>query len=567
MKLVSLSANRASFRRVDFRPAGLTIILGDGLHSEERQDGDSNGVGKTLALRLVHFCLGGQKAPKAIRASAADWVFTLDIQVGASFHRIDRSGDGEFIALDERSVKIGELRKWLDVNGGFALRDGSRYSFRSLFPRFSRPDAADCASPISLAKETPPQALQRTLYLLGANDELAWIKESLKERLDTFRNELKLFNETPSIRDVFTSGHQPKIRLKEIIGQLLKLQSQMAEFSASRDYREMEKEVDQLNREMRETSDYLRLKEFELGGVLEAQHQRADITKEELISLYDGLVSVFQPKVLRHLDEVQAFQAALSTNRADRLSSERTKLENEIDAMRNRAQEIEHRRAPLVQRMGGRRILDDYASLSRELASLEEEKRRIESYLQFDQVTRKKMQEARTSMVEQDTIALNYVQSEPLADHDTDYRSLIHNLYPEAVAGIVLTNNDGQNRIRFDLDVIVQGQDSDGIGNARVLCFDWLLFTTGRRTELDFLWHDNRLFADVDPKPRAQWFKILLESDELNDRQYIASLNSENFESMVSNLSPDQAGQLREAVVLTLQGDRDENRLMGIRFG
>ena len=567
MKLVKLSSNRSTFRAVNFRPRGITLILGDGAHSSNHQEGDSNGVGKTLALRLVHHCLGAQRPPKAVATDAADWLFYLDVLVGASGHRIERSGDGKVIALDEREIKLGELREWLNAHGGFGLFDESPYSFRSLFSRFARQDPADCVDPAATSGETPAQSLQRTLYLLNANDELARRKEQLKNELDRYRNELKLFNDTPSIRDVFTAGHKPAFRLKELETLISRLQQELKRLVVADDFRDMEAQVDSITRELLELTESTSLKEYELSGIREAKAQKNDITKEELLSLYKGLEHIFQPNVLRHFDEVEAFQIALVTNRAERLAHEESRALTDLDAARSRARLLESNRSSIVEQMNGKRALEEYAAISRNLASLEEERARLESFVQFDQVTKQKVQAIRTEMVEQDALALQYVQSEPLSEIDTRYRSLICALYPEATAGIVLSNNDGQNKLRFNLEIVVQGQASDGIGNARVLCFDWLLFTAGRPNDLGFLWHDNRLFADLDPKPRAAWFSELLRSNSLSERQYIASLNSENFTSMTSNLSPEEIAQLRESVALTLQGDMDSNRLMGIRFG
>ena len=567
MKLVTLSANRASFRKISFNPTGLTLILGDGAHSSDHQEGDSNGVGKTLALRLIHHCLGGQKPPKAIAVGAPDWIFRLDVSVGASSHRLERTGDGKLIALDEREIRISELRSWLNQNGGFSLKEGSPYSFRSLFPRFSRPDASDCINPVVLSAETPSQALQRTLYLLNGDDQLAWRKEELKNDYERYRNELKLFNDTPTIRDVFTAGHKPTFRLKELGDQIPRLRTELAEFVVAEDYREVEAAIASLTAKIRQAADDARLKEFEFAGIREAKIQRNDITKDELLSLYEGLENIFQPAVLRHFDEVEAFQVALVTNRTGRLAREESRLESEINELKSQVRSLESARGELIDRINGKRALEEYATISRNLAALEEERRRLESYVQFDQITKQKMQDVRLEMVRQDALALQYAQAEPLAKLDSKYRALVHALYPDATAGISLVNNDGANKLRFNLDVLVQGQDSDGIGNARVICFDWLLFTGARPNELGFLWHDNRLFADLDPKPRAAWFSAMLGSEHLQDHQYIASLNSENFESMIPNLTAQEVTRMQESVALTLQGDRDSNRLMGIRFG
>jgi uncharacterized protein YydD (DUF2326 family) len=567
MKLLKLSSSSPTFRSVIFEPQGLTLILGDGAHRIDHQEGDSNGVGKTLALKLVHHCLGAQKPPKVIASDTPNWIFNLDIEVGKSHHRITRSGDGKTIALDEKTIKIGTLREWLNEHGGFSLPESSPYSFRALFPRFARRDAADCISPWSVSEETPSQALQRTLYLLGANDELARRKEHLKNELDRLRKELKLFNSSPSIRDVFTAGHKPAFRLRELADQIPKLRDELARFVVAEDFREREKEMEFLTTQLRDIAESISLKEYELVGVRESKTQQSDITKDELLSLYTGLEDIFQPSVLRHLEDVEMFQRTLTTNRNQRLATEETRLALELRKLAQHSERLSLRRSGLIEKMNGRRALDDYAAMSRTLASLEEEQIRLETFVQFDQTTKQRVLAIRAEMVQQDAIAMRYVQAEPLAEFDVRYRALINSLYPEATAGIGLSNNDGQNKMRFNLEVLVQGQDSDGIGNARILCFDWLVFTAGLRNDLGCLWHDNRLFADLDPKPRASWFSTVLRAPVLENRQYIASLNSENFASMAPHLPPQELEALKKRVALTLQGDKDSNRLMGVRFG
>ena len=62
MKLIRLSGNQPSFRTIEFNRRGLTLILGTG--SKNSQEDSSNGVGKTLALGLLHHCLGANAQPK-----------------------------------------------------------------------------------------------------------------------------------------------------------------------------------------------------------------------------------------------------------------------------------------------------------------------------------------------------------------------------------------------------------------------------------------------------------------------------------------------------------------------
>jgi hypothetical protein len=50
-------------------------------------------------------------------------------------------------------------------------------------------------------------------------------------------------------------------------------------------------------------------------------------------------------------------------------------------------------------------------------------------------------------------------------------------------------------------------------------------------------------------------------------KQYIASLNTENFDAMKPYLDDDVAKAIADSVRLTLRGDKPQNKLLGIQFG
>lgn len=61
MKLISLTANKETFHPVYFDD-GINIIVGKQVAPHNENDGNTyNGVGKSLTLHLIHFCLGSNK--------------------------------------------------------------------------------------------------------------------------------------------------------------------------------------------------------------------------------------------------------------------------------------------------------------------------------------------------------------------------------------------------------------------------------------------------------------------------------------------------------------------------
>jgi len=119
MKLVSLESDLSSFRALKFKPEGLSLIVGDAAEKE----GSANGVGKTLALKLIHLCLGANK-DAFLAEKLPDWRFRLAFELGAgSAHVVERKGDGTEIKLDGQSIGLKAYKEWLTTNGPFDIED------------------------------------------------------------------------------------------------------------------------------------------------------------------------------------------------------------------------------------------------------------------------------------------------------------------------------------------------------------------------------------------------------------------------------------------------------------
>lgn len=88
MQLISLEANKPSFNKVCFNPNGLTLIIGKSTSTDKSNT--YNGVGKSLLLQIVNFCLGANKIP-AFEQYLPEWEFTLSFKVGDKPYTANRS--------------------------------------------------------------------------------------------------------------------------------------------------------------------------------------------------------------------------------------------------------------------------------------------------------------------------------------------------------------------------------------------------------------------------------------------------------------------------------------------
>lgn len=75
MKLISLTANKETFHPVYFDD-GINIIVGKQVAPHNENDGNTyNGVGKSLTLHLIHFCLGSNKIDSFTKKSRIGSLF------------------------------------------------------------------------------------------------------------------------------------------------------------------------------------------------------------------------------------------------------------------------------------------------------------------------------------------------------------------------------------------------------------------------------------------------------------------------------------------------------------
>ncbi|MEN9847898.1 MAG: hypothetical protein RL368_638 [Pseudomonadota bacterium] len=561
MRLIELSADKSGFKTIRFNRTGLTLIRG----SNKLSDGSGNGVGKTLALGLVHHCLGAN-IQNELKNKLADWVFILRFELKGQEHRVERSGDGKHFVLDGIKQKnLTAYKDWLDKSGVFAIDEKKDLlTFRSLLKRFSRYDKGDCLDPLKTYKEEDAPALLRTFFLLGLKYESVRQKIVHKKRLDDLEKAIKLWKEEPILHETFQAGHEPKLRFELLEREIPRLENDLNNFDVAENYHDLLIEANSKTNEIRLLEKEISTLKFQLAGIEKLLQQRPDISKNELLGLYDGLQNIFNPDVLVHFEKVEAFHQTFLANRIQRLEGDRTQLSREVSQKENILKLAFQLRDDLLRNLEGKRALDEYTAMSNQLASFKAERAKLKEYLTFSDKRQEDIQKIKEVMLYEDALASTYVRENPLSTHNVFFQNIAGKLYPKLSSGILLENNTGKNSLRYDLKVQIEGDKSDGIGDARILCFDWLLLIQGKNHTVDFLWHDNRLFADMGENPRAAWFKEIIDSK--TDKQYIATINTENYESMKKYLDDEYQQVLEESVVLDLYDDNVKNKLLGMQF-
>ena len=193
MRLIELTSNKTTFKPVKFNKTGISLIIGskkDQLNSED--DARSyNGVGKSLLIEIIHFCLGSSNNSN-FKQYLPTWEFTLKFEIGRKEYTVSRATDKQTtVFFEEESIKVSVFNERVGkLCFDFPNWGGSQLTFRSMLPRFIRRSKADYNDPkVTTSDREPYTILIRNLFLLGIDVSLVENKYALRTR----QTELEVF--------------------------------------------------------------------------------------------------------------------------------------------------------------------------------------------------------------------------------------------------------------------------------------------------------------------------------------------------------------------------------------
>ncbi len=170
-----------------------------------------------------------------------------------------------------------------------------------------------------------------------------------------------------------------------------------------------------------------------VDGINKSLENQPDLRKDDLLELYEGLQEVFKPEMLAHFDAVENFHKSLSFNRKTRLESDKIRLNTQMKELDGKRNKVGEKRDQLLATLQGKRALDEYAALAKQLARHEGERERLGEYLEFANTLQKQVQGIKEKMVLEDREAANYADSTPLFQADKNFSALAELLYPAYV--------------------------------------------------------------------------------------------------------------------------------------
>lgn len=534
-----ISANQPTFQAIDFKP-GLNVILAYRTKASSKKD-TRNGLGKSLLLAIIDYCLGGEGNEVRIEP-LRDWAFTLDVTISGVRVQVTRFIENNNKVFIEGSTDSWCIKPSIDADTGQAYysndqwrivlgvalfgtsSDPQKYqpTFRSLFPYFLRIGQKAYIDPFNFFPGRKRwQTEVAVTYLLDLNWEHATRWEEYRvqeERLKGYAKYLK--DEEATLGKLETD-------LINLRSQLRQDRTALDSFRVLPQYEQIEQEADALTSEIQTRLNHnitLKRRETQYRKAIEAENPPAENILEEL---YHEVGVVFPEGMKRTLDEAREFHRKIISNRRAFLETELQNIRQKIQANEKDVEAFTLQRAELLKILSEHGALTEWTSLNDRYVKAKTEAERLSIEIQEIKSNKSKIKDikiARTELsklAEQDKDNRLEIWSEAVQK----FNQLSQSLYNQS--GTLILDID---EIGYKFDVKIGRGASDGVTHMKVFCFDAMLLDLwAKKGRIDFLLHDSIMFDPVDSRQRAMALAAISKITEESGSQYICTFNQDSF--------------------------------------
>lgn len=583
--ITRIGANRETFRPVEFLP-NFNLVLAE--RTQDSSDRDSrNGLGKSLLVEIMHFCLGarGSKGHGVVVDALDGWEFQIDLTAGdtaMSFARSVSDAQRRWVyaessfsnwpiqprIVDSRArLTIPEQNKLLG-RLLFGLNDDIEETkwgptFRSLISYLMRRGADGYLEPFVHDRNQQEWDKQVNIaYHLALNwRDAAGFQElrASKRVIDELARAMKE-GSLPSYLGSEGALEAERVRLE---GEIQRRVERLATFEVRDDYRSIEDEANRLAERAHElVNENMRDRRYvELFATRLDEELQPGISTAEVERLFEEAGVVFPDQVQRQLTDVRAFHESVIENRRAYLLDEIERLNVAISDRDVAISEIDQHKADLMKVLESSGALEEYTRLQELLVELRGRLHDVESRLtRLREVTEAK---ARWEGAKSDLLQRTRTRYDELRV-ERDRAIAFFNANTEALyetPGLLVIDVTDRG---LDFDIDIGRSDSHGVSNMKIFCFDLMLMQlwAERGGGPGFLVHDSTLFEGVDERQVAAALELAHAESARLGFQYICALNSDDLPR--AELGPQST--VLNNVVVELHDKDPSGRLLGVEF-
>lgn len=570
MKLLRLSCDKESFHPVTFNKKGISLIVGKKHKPElKEQKKTYNGVGKSLLVSLIHFCLASRKNVQ-FEEKIPDWEFTLEFEINDIINIVKRNTSKQnVVLLNGNEIEIETFKKEMGEQV-FSLSNPIKFlSFRSFISRFIRPTKESYSRfDTFVINEQPINKLMCNGYLLGLDTDIILKKYNLKEEYDRISYLKNNIKKDDIVKKFLTDDVDIELSLIDTKEKIEELENNLKSLKVAEDYHGIEEKANELSYKIKTLKNESFVLENAIKNIDRTLEIKTDISKEDIYKMYEEAEITIPEMVKNKVDEVIAFHSKLIIDREKRLNKEKKELEKELEEKFEIRKKLGKDLDKYLKYLDTHGALEELNSLNMQLQDLKLKFDKLTTYKDVIKEYDNKISELNIKFENENISTNQYLEKvkDLLNRNIMIFRNFSKEFYQDKPGGIEVTNNIGRNTIRFNIDVKIQDDASDGINEVKIFCYDYTILKAQHNHNMSFLFHDSRLFGNMDSRQLTTLFKIAKQESEKFDYQYIASLNEKDLDIIKGELQNDKEYYeiIEKNIILKLTDESEKTKLLGI---
>lgn len=569
MRLVRLTANKESFRAIEFNKKGISIIAAIRVSTDSKKT--YNSVGKSLALYLVHYCFGANST-NDFDQKLEDWEFTLEFIISDQPYTITRKvNNNGFAILNGKEKKIKEVKEELS-DSVFTLPKNAKYlTFRSLISRFIRGSKGSYIEYdrfIDDEQKNPLAQLRNNSLVLGLDSNKVLEKGELKDKLDKIVELKKNIENDNVLKSFFQADDTDEFELKvaDLELKIKSIKESLKSFEIAEDFNEIKLEADEISQRLKDLRNKRTKIQNAINNISKSLEIEPDISRKRLIDFYERAKFELGDLVKKRLLEIEKFNQKLLSNRQKRLLQDKEMLDERLRSISNEIYRLGNLENEKLKYLDTHGALDEFSQLNKQLGEYSKNLEKIRGFQNLLEEYQNQLEDTKQEFITKNKETREYLKEtrENRIEQLSVFRNLTNQFYLDKPSAIFVKSNEEINKIRYDIQAKIQDDAGDAVNEVKIFCFDWTILKNQLNHIVKFIFHDSRITDGMDTRQLATLFKI---AHSEQDFQYIISLNQDRLDNLKNELSEQEYDEIiNNNIILELSDDSDRDKLLGIQI-
>lgn len=524
---------------------GVNLILGEKCNDTTIPGRKTNGVGKSMSIEFLDFCLLNKyknsrifKIPENVVPFEEDII--LDLEIGTNQITIKRNRKNENTPQIIRNGKKVSFEKLEDAHTYLMdllfnrLGGKSVPSLRNIFSILMRDERSEFADILKCHEQTKriPDDLTTHLYLLGIPIE------SYRKTLKTIKDIEAVSKIITKNRNDLTGGKNKKIadvkaELNSLDDELEKMGLAIENFKTNEAFDSIEKDLSELENELEQLRKKQKVLRYEYNKI-KRMPKPEEIDDAEIELVYNQFKSNLGSVIVKSLNEVVGFKNKVEEFQRMLINQKARELEKQLNEIAERIRICDDEYSEKI------KIIDKKGILKNLKTSLKIYESKKDSYSHtnylFDEYEKNsKYKKALALRKAQEIMEIDEIIEENKL-RIKNFTKTLSNIHEDIMGNkecsfTLQTIDKSKSKTPVEISMRIEGGGSHSINRTKVFIYDMaLMFSECTRSRHPlFLIHDN--IFDVDQDTLVQCLNYLFKQEEKHqDFQYILTLNRDKIE-------------------------------------